>query len=533
VGALEGVAISPASAARVSGTGGARQTAPYALAVSSVLSLVAASDGELVRASDLVLPVTIMLAVAALAHILGWLSSRDAIKSALIGWVIVTGFGSFGDVLAAFKAGATVGPSPRETAALISCVAVVGVFVVAVARSRRQLGGVLGYAALVSGLVLGWDGWFAGRTLLASERPAGELLRSAIPAPDLVGRPPDILLLVLDKYTASHILGEQYGFDNGEFIRFLRARGFLVPPAARANYVHTYLALNAMLNMEYLDSSVARVGTTSLSRAASYAAIERNRLAAFLREHGYRFVFSPTAYGATRRNRYADVQIPDPHAIRPEFVTAWYKSTPLPTMHRLACAALGCVMPMPYVPETAAMLDWKFEQLANLAGQERPVFALVHLTVPHEPYIYGSDCRHREPYWPTRDDGRDSARVSEAYIEQIQCLNQKLETLIAAWQANGRVPPVILLQADHGHGRAGRHLPDLEEVSAAQIADRTSVFAAYCIPGADPRALPDTVTPVNTMRFTLRTVFSADLPPLEDRTYWSPYDVPHRLSQVR
>ncbi len=70
-------------------------------------------------------------------------------------------------------------------------------------------------------------------------------------------------------------------------------------------------------------------------------------------------------------------------------------------------------------------------------------------------------------------------------------------------------------------------------MSAAQVADRTSVFAAYRVPGADPRALPDTVTPVNAIRFVLRTAFRADLPPLEDRTYWSPYAMPHRLTQVR
>ncbi len=237
-----------------------------------------------------------------------------------------------------------------------------------------------------------------------------------------MGRPPDVLLLVLDKYTASHTLAEQFAFDNGEFEGFLRRHDFLIPPRARANYVQTYLALNALLNMRYLDSTVARIGSESLDRRESYAAIEGNRLAAFLRERGYQFVFSPTAYGATRRNRFADIQIPDPRAIRPELVIAWYKSTPLPTVHRLACAALRCSMPMPYVPETAAMLDWKFEQLAALAGQERPVFALVHLTVPHEPYIYRGDCRHRAPYWPTSDDGQDSARVRQAYVQQIRCL---------------------------------------------------------------------------------------------------------------
>jgi hypothetical protein len=191
------------------------------------------------------------------------------------------------------------------------------------------------------------------------------------------------------------------------------------------------------------------------------------------------------------------------------------------------------MMPMPYVPETAAMLDWKFEQLARLAGQDQPVFVLAHLTVPHDPYLYRADCGHRLPYWPNRDDGREAVAVRAAYLAQIRCLNAKLETVVSAWQARALVPPVILLQADHGHGLAGRYLPSAKELSPAQIADRTSVFAAYLIPGADPRALPDTVTPVNAMRFMLRETFRADLPPLEDATYWSAFRSPNALERVR
>jgi len=341
-----------------------------------------------------------------------------------------------------------------------------------------------------------------------------------------------VLLLILDKYTGSRTLNDLYGFDNRRFETALRRYGFQVPAAPRTNYVQTFLSLAAFLNFSYLDSLVRGIDSASRNRRPYYTAIERSRVAAFFRERGYRFVFMPTAWGATRQNRYADLQLPDPKAIRPEFLTIWYKTTPLPTLNRLACWAIGCTMPLSYVPESAAMLDWKFEQLAQLPGQARPVFVLAHFTVPHEPYLYRADCRHRPPYWPTRDDGPDSVAIREAYLQQIQCVNRKVEELVRAWMQRSRIPPVILIQGDHGHGFFGRELPRLEKLTANQIADRISVFAAYLVPGAES-SVHDTITPINAVRYMLRTAFHADLPPVEDATYWSAFDAPSSMTRIR
>jgi hypothetical protein len=274
------------------------------------------------------------------------------------------------------------------------------------------------------------------------------------------------------------------------------------------------------------------VGTESRSRVAIYHSIEANRLAAFFQERGYRFVFLPTAYGATRRNRFADIQLPDPSAIRSELATAWYAATPLPTIRLLTCAAVGCTQPMPYVPETAEMLDWKFDQLGRLAGGSTPVFVLAHFTLPHEPYLYEADCRHRAPYWPDRDDGAEASRVRHAYVGQIECLNRKLRELVTTWQTRAPVPPVILMQGDHGHGMYGRRIPDIDSLTAEQVADRASVFAAYALPGAAQVVIPDSVTPVNAMRLMLNAVYGANLPALEDATYWSSYPEPYRMQRV-
>jgi hypothetical protein len=44
--------------------------------------------------------------------------------------------------------------------------------------------------------------------------------------------------------------------------------------------------------------------------------------------------------------------------------------------------------------------------------------------------------------------------------------------------------------------------------------------------------VPDSVTPLNAMRLVLRQAFGADLPPLEDATYWSSFDRPYRFHRL-
>jgi hypothetical protein len=505
---------------------------PYLLGQFFVLTLATGSAGELVRGGDFVLPTFEAFAVAGMVHACAWLWTRDGVKAALIASVWIVAFATFGILLDCAGWAGTLGPTAQEQA-LLALFLVIGIaLTTAISDTRRTLESLLNYVAITAALLVGWNVLLTSHSLAAFRTEIQRLPPSRISAPALVGRPPDVLFLILDKYTGTRTLAQQYGYDITGFVEFLRTRGFVVPQAARANYVNTFLAIDGMLNVSYIDSIAARTGGASASRTLYYQGIEGNRLAAFFREHGYEFIFMPTAYSGTRQNRYADRQLPEPAEIRSELAAAWHRSTPVPTIHRLVCAALDCPYPTAYTPETAEMFDWKFEQLAHLAGEERPLFVLAHLTIPHEPYVFGADCSHRPPYWPSRDDGPDSAEVTKAYLEQITCLNQKLETLISRWQTEARVPPIILLQGDHGHGRTGRYLPEWRSLRTDQVADRISVFAAYLVPGIKRDSVPPDVTPINGVRFMLRRGFGADLPPLPDLTYWSAFRTPSALERL-
>ena len=508
---------------------------PFLASAYFVLAFAAQNNSELIPARDLLWPFAISLAVCGVCWMIAFSCTRDLQKTALITLLLVVAFCSFGYVTEALLARNALERVGGDGAMLLLFALALAGPILAIGRSRRRFEDFNRYFALVALMLTGYNALRFYRDTRVSAR--ADLLLSplaSVPMENGSHSSPDIYLIVLDKYTSSRVLASQYQYDNSEFEHSLRARGFVVPTASHTNYVHTFLSLASMLNLQYLDTLPLVFGIDNESWALTYPTVERNRLALKLKANGYRFVFFPTAFAATRQNRYADTQLPDPSQIRPEFATAWHHTTMLPAFHRLGCAVLRCrVNRFPYVPESAELLDWKFKRLEQLAGGEQPLFVFAHLTLPHEPYIYWPNCEHRVPYWPIRDDGAEDAKVKVAYVDQIRCLNRKLMTLVDSLQQRSRIPPVILLQSDHGHGRLGRDLPGLERATPDRISDRISVFGAYSLPGVSADSLADSITPVNVVRLVLRHYFRADLPPLQDATYWSAHDRPYRFIRVR
>jgi hypothetical protein len=218
----------------------------------------------------------------------------------------------------------------------------------------------------------------------------------------------------------------------------------------------------------------------------------------------------------------------------------WLSHTVVAATLRLACALrlawedLACSAgALPYVPESAASLDWKFQTIPSLARSQQPVFVLAHLTVPHEPYLYDARCRHRDPYWPSTDAGSQEVAVKAAYTAQLQCVNRKVEELVHEIQRESTRPSIIMLQADHGHGRLGRNQPVLQKATTAQVDERVDVFAAYLLPGAPPGLVYDSISPLNAMRAVMRYYYGLDLPPLADASYWSSSKRPYDFTRVR
>ena len=109
-------------------------------------------------------------------------------------------------------------------------------------------------------------------------------------------------------------------------------------------------------------------------------------------------------------------------------------------------------------------------------------------------------------------------------------MNKKVEEMVDAILANSKKPPVIVIQADHGPMPPGGS-ETLADPTAEDARIRTGILNAYYLPGAGD-SLYQSITPVNSFRVVLNTVFDTRFEILEDRVYMSSYENPYDFKDV-
>lgn len=343
------------------------------------------------------------------------------------------------------------------------------------------------------------------------------------------GTLPDIYIVVLDKYSRGDHLAAHYGLDQSPFEDSLRLLGFAVPRAARANYAHTKLALTAFFEGQYPAVPGVRGTRTEFEELSSR--IQSAPLWGDLRRRGYRIAFFPSTFNATTTVDSADLILSVPRAPSRAIAETWVLNSPFTGVTWLRCGLMPCGQPAsatPYPVEDLASVDWKLRVLETLPDSGGPVATFLHLLVPHEPYLFNEDCSAREPWWPLNDI--DSALVAEsrrAYATQVRCLDERLLRTVRSLTSRTGVPPVIILQGDHGQGMISVNVLrgvtlDLDSMTTAQRDERMSVFAAYLFPRA-AELVWDSISPVNVMGVMRHSVFGDSLLRLPDRSYFSPY----------
>ena len=89
------------------------------------------------------------------------------------------------------------------------------------------------------------------------------------------------------------------------------------------------------------------------------------------------------------------------------------------------------------------------EGVSRLPSVRKPVFAFVHVLSPHWPFVFDRNC-HLPPRYVI---GRRAARPVRR--RSSQCLNRMVLATVTHLIRDSDVPPVILLQGDHGSGLRG------------------------------------------------------------------------------
>ncbi len=316
---------------------------------------------------------------------------------------------------------------------------------------------------------------------------------------------PDIYYIIVDAYTREDTLREVFDYDNSLFLEALEARGFYIADCSQSNYTFTKMSLSSALNINYVQDISDRVDLMDFT-----SLIRNNFIRAFLESIGYKSVAFDTGYLFTQWQDAAYFFTLEEHNIKElyfpgvlqEYEALFIRTTmgrvllDLNTIHQLKVQQ--------FIEESPkrikhALNEYNMEELESIPSIPGPKFIFAHITVTHFPYVF-------------RDTGEflpSGVNYNEAYIHTIKYANKRLLEIVDTILADSEIPPIIIIQGDHGS----------EETRDDY--ERITILNAYYLPGNGSDSLYPTITPVNTFRIILNEYFNQELELLPDVSYFS------------
>lgn len=385
---------------------------------------------------------------------------------------------------------------------------------------------------LISCIALLFPSYVTGRSLIEAVRQRKIYeSRGSLHSPLVLAAPatrPDVYLIILDAYGREDFLRETYGFDNREFIGFLKDRGFFVADRGTSNYPQTLLSLPSLLNMQYLDGLTEGLQDVS-SRAPVQHYFLENTVTRSLQNAGYKIVALRSATLSTQMrdadyfvdmamlgdlNEFEGLMLSS--TVAGPVIDAWELNLPVPSyrMHR-------------------QRIYFSLDSLETVAEIQGPKFVFSHILAPHPPFVLDAAGNPVQPERPfSLDDAAAYRGTKEEYIsgytDQVSYLNQRLMQVIDSILANSVLPPIIIIQGDHGPG----NYFDLAGINNMCLKERFSILNAYYFPDGDYDALYPTITPVNSFRVVFNQYFGMDLDVLDDKNYFATWLTPYRYDDV-
>jgi hypothetical protein len=499
---------------------------PFLIAIVPLLNF-AGSNPSAFKAADLAVTIAVAVAWCAAVYLLALVVIGRRGPPALVPFVVLLAVGWF------YGYGLLVGKlSPDKTrphhALVLTGVVLCGAALVLwIRRRERLLDGVARFFTLMGVLLVSWglfrigSGWIKGMQAVEESALVSELARPIERTGQARGPVRNIYFIVLDEYANSEVLRGRFKYDNRPFEDSLRALGFQVPQRVQSNYLHTLLSLPSVLNAVHLTGLERELGPKATSPAVPNHLLEHNRVAAFLKGHGYRYVFFPSQWWhSTRSSEVADVEF---HPYRGFQLTRALNEGELQRAMRTR-SALRYLDPdhrweADHVRRTMA-------GLAQVSGGREPIFVFAHVLKPHGPYVFHRDCEmvKRQPR---------TADITRPYLEQLECINRMLLGTVRRILQQSRVPPIILLQGDHGTNLLdATGFARADQVPPDAARERFGTFGAYYLPDGGAAAFGDTVTLVNVLGNVLRYYLGADLPRADDGLYISPAHFPYAFRKV-
>jgi hypothetical protein len=329
--------------------------------------------------------------------------------------------------------------------------------------------------------------------------------------------PPDVYYIILDAYARNDVLQFVFAYKNTVFSNWLRQNGFYLASCSQSNYSQTELSLASSLNLTYLDDLVGPLPADSQDRLPLRSVLRYNAVRQAFQQLGYNFVAFETGFLFSQFED-ADIYL----ASGSLGGMSGFEVLLVKTSGGLAMVDAATVLPRFFqedllAPETARyrQVVYTLDQLSKVPSTiSGPKFVFAHIVAPHGPLVFGSSGEQVHNPEPLND-----ASYTQAYRSELDYLNGRMQEVLQRILADSAVPPIIILQADHGHDMAS---PE----------DRMAILNAYYLPGEGEDQPYPAITPVNSFRLVFNRYFGGQFLLLEDRSYFSYYQEPFSFRPI-
>ena len=329
----------------------------------------------------------------------------------------------------------------------------------------------------------------------------------------------------MDGYARGDVLQEIYHYDNSAFLRELTNKGFYIADESQSNYMQTPLSLGSSLNMSYISG----IPKLMPDRGYLMGMIQNSRTWSIFRQLGYKLVAFDSGYQVT------EMKNADNYYTSPKIE----KSSDLEGLLLNNSALIILIeqnwikIPINHYYSAQERINYTFTTLANeIPLIKGPKFIFAHIIAPHPPFIFNQ-------FGPIKPNNFyfliDAGAFTEGqevyiheYIDQLIYINKQIIDTIDSIIKYSKIPPIIILQSDHGPGAYLNY----QSVENSCLMERFSILNAYYIPEDLNIELKKDISPVNTFSVIFNSLLRINIKLLDNKEYFSSWFTPYNFIDV-
>ena len=321
---------------------------------------------------------------------------------------------------------------------------------------------------------------------------------------------PDIYYIILDGHARDDVLTELFDYKDHFLTDYLKSKGFYVAAKSNANYLFSFGSISSSLNYNYLDGLISNFDINNVDSTVWYKLIQNSKVSQKLKGLGYSYYTFRSEFGPLQKNPYADIHF-GRRIIFNQFELTFINRSILKY-------ALNLFFDFTKSHRLAVLFT--FEKLKDISKEPKPTFTYAHIVSPHSPFIFDKEGnyigRGKELSFVENPltEGKNIEEYRSLYINQLIFIDKKTIDTIDYILNNSPIPPIIILQSDHGPPTEYQLRHDLAGMA---LKERSGILNAYYLPNCRDKPY-STITPVNTFRLLFNVCFGQDFEYIEDKT---------------